>query len=259
MPNNSSSVFYKENGYAIHNQPIIPEKLINRALSRIPNIIDKDYDMGIPPSRIWNLGDEKKIQKVDQIHRCDSAFFDLVTYPKLGEAVAKICGVDAVQIWDTQLFIKPAGGGNLGNIGWHTDEVNWYWWAGDVFTIWLPLVDVNKDIGTISYLPGSHNWDVDMEIKDAYTQKLQETELKIKDQIGNNPFNPEYVEIPRGAFSLHHKKILHGSAENKSNCTRVCIAINARTEHSTPLHERDNMGFLKHINNPVFSPIIYKK
>ena len=76
--------------------------------------------------------------------------------------------------------------------------------------------------------------------------------------MDSGSFDASYVEIPKGAFSVHHKSLLHGSAENRSDKTRVCVAINVRSEHSKPLPEKDDMGFLKHLGNPVFSPVIYQ-
>ncbi len=248
---------YQQDGFTIHPTPIIPAEMIENAVANIPDIIAEKYDMGFPPSRRWNVGDRKKVQKMDMVHRCNRAFFDLVTHPPLGEAVAKICGAKRIQIWDTQLFIKPPQGGDNGNIGWHTDEVNWYWWSGDVFTIWLPLCDVSEREGTLAYIPASHQNDLEFSILDGYDQAMEKAEQDLKQKLPKDSFNPVYVEIPKGAFAVHHKKLIHGSRENASDNARICVAITVRTEHGIPVFDKDDMGHLEHLENPVFSPVIH--
>ena len=253
-----TSQFYKDNGYVIESQQIVPDILISHALVRLPNILAQEYNLGFAPARLWQVGDKKRLQMISQVHRCDTAFLDLVTYPPLGQAVAKICQVNKLQVWGTQLFIKPANGGELGNIGWHTDEANWRCWRGDVFTVWVPLVDVNQSIGTLTYLPGSHLWKTEMAVEDAYNQDLEQTYQKATAGQVDKAINPVYVNIPKGAFSIHHKSTLHGSGQNNTENTRVSLAINLRTEHSEIIPEEDTTGFLNYIDNPIFSPIIYQ-
>lgn len=251
---------YEKNGYAIHNDTVIPPDLIDNALSRIPYIFREEYDMGFAPDRRWNIGDTKKVQKIDQIHRCDYAFLNLVTHSELAEKVAAITGAKKLQVWGTQLIIKPSGGGDEGNIGWHTDDVNWYWWKGDVFTVWLPLIDMSNETGAITYIPESQTFDGDFKIDDAYDQNMQlESNQIIKKLDSSFLNNTESAWIPKGAFSLHHKKTVHGSGCNISSSDRICLAINLRTEQSSPLHEKDDLGYLKFLDNPVFSPVIYSR
>ncbi len=250
---------YLDEGYVLHPDPIVPALLIQKALARVDPIIGGEYDMGFEPMRRWNINSSGSVQKIDQVHFCDNAFFNLITCTSLMERVAKICGVNNLQVWCSQLFIKPAGGGSKGNIGWHTDEVNWHWWGGDVFTVWLPLVDVDPSIGSIGYIPGSHKYNVNVSVEDAYNQDLLMTEQLFRQQLPEGMFTPDFVSLPKGAFSIHHKSVLHGSGSNISNRVRVCLAINLRSEHSTPLFDRDDHGFLKHIENPVFCPVVYQK
>lgn len=251
--------FYMEKGYYIHNDPVVPKELLEKAFKRIPYIYEGEYDLGFPPARRWNLGSLTSIQKIDQVHRCDKAFHDLVTCAKLYDHVAQVSGARMLQVWGTQLIIKPPGGGDEGNIGWHSDEVNWYWLDGNLFTIWLPLVDVNVDNGTIAYIPGSHKLNIDFEIDDAYTQDLEGIERKIKDQYSEIDLTPTYANIKSGCFAMHDKKTMHASMNNVSDSARISLAINVRTEDSSCLYDKDDIGYLKDIDNPVFSPVVYYK
>lgn len=250
---------YLDHGYVTHPESIVPDHLIEKALARVGPIIQGEYDMGFEPLRRWNLDAPSSVKKIDQVHVCDNAFYNLVTCTSLMERVAQLCGVNRLQVWCSQLFIKPAGGGEQGNIGWHTDEANWGCWDGDVFTVWLPLVDVDHTIGSIGYIPDSHKYKVNASVEDAYNQDLLMTEKSFSEQLPSGMFKPDFVELPKGAFSIHHKGTLHGSGSNVSDRVRVCLAINLRSEHSAPIFDRDDGGFLQHINNPVFCPTVYQK
>src|SRR5262245_43936341 len=85
------------------------------------------------------------VTRSDAVHLCDKSFHLLSTQPILGEWVARITGAEMVQLWSSQLFIKPAGGGEGGNIGWHTDRDYWPYWDGEVLTVWLALGEVTRD------------------------------------------------------------------------------------------------------------------
>lgn len=255
----TESKLYSDNGFFISDDALIPESMLTRAISRVQPILDGEYDMGFPPSRRWNANDENKVQKIDQVHYCDQAFLDIVTYSKLFNRVAEVVGAKTLQVWGTQLLIKPSGGGVEGNIGWHSDEANWHWLSGELFTIWIPLVDVSKKSGTICYIEKSHKWNLDLKVEDAYNQNMKCFEEEIENLSPENDFSPVYVEIPKGSYSIHDKRTLHGSYENNTAEARICLAINVRTEKSKFIEEKDDVGLKHYINNPVFSPVVYHR
>jgi SAM-dependent methyltransferase len=248
---------YQEKGFYLHPEPVPPPALLRQALDRIPALVREEYDTGVPPWRRYNVGDPHKMQKIDQVHLCDRAFHALATHPVLGEWVAAVTGADAVQIWATQLFLKPPRGGDLGAIGWHTDRDNWRFWEGEVATVWLALEEFGPDSGPVLYVEGSHLWPDSEKQGDAYAQDLEELEQRMKAQGPERPWRKVPVLVKAGGFGLHSADILHGSGPNRTDSPRVGLGINVRTNRARPRAGVEDFGYTSFLNHPFVAPTIY--
>ena len=75
----------------------------------------------------------------------DPVIFELISHEKIGKAIAELLNARFVQVWATQLLVKPSGG-KAGHIGWHQDMQHWTtWWRGEVATFWVAITDVSED------------------------------------------------------------------------------------------------------------------
>ena len=68
-------------------------------------------------------------------------------------AAAQLLGVDRVRLYHDQSLFKEPGGGHT---PWHQD--GWYWPVRQTRTVtmWMPLVDVPANMGTMSFADGSN-------------------------------------------------------------------------------------------------------
>jgi hypothetical protein len=68
-----------------------------------------------------------------------------------------------VQLYGTQLLVKPAGGDESGNIGVHQDIQYWQkqWLPGSqAFTVTIAMSEIeNVEDGAISFWQGTHRWE----------------------------------------------------------------------------------------------------
>lgn len=247
---------YHKDGYYIVPEVVIPSSLIIEAKARIKLILEGQYETGRQPWRCWNVGDPNKIQKMDQVHLVDNSIRQLVTHSNIGRWAAKVTGAKKIQIWATQLFYKPPGGGHQGNVGWHTDQQYWKFWRGEVFSAWLALTDITNENGPIIFVKGSHRWRTDE--GDAYSQDLTSIRRKLVSDIpSGNCWRETPAIIPAGGLSFHHRNTWHGSSENRSNDPRCNIVINLCTEKSEPDPEQEHFGYCEHLNDAEICPIIY--
>jgi hypothetical protein len=242
---------YLRQGFYLHPEPAVPPALVRRALDRIPALVGGEHDRGVEPWRRWNVGDPLKIQKIDQVHLCDAAFHALASEPLIGEWVARVTGADSVQVWATQLFLKPPGGGALGAVGWHTDRENWRFWEGEVLTVWLALADVGAEAGPLLYVEGSHRWPDDEKQGDAYRQTL--------DPRAGRPHREVPVLLRAGGIALHSADTVHGSGANQTNAPRVGLGINVRTERSRVRAGEPHFGYAAHLDDESMCPVIYRQ
>src|SRR5436853_3445084 len=84
---------------------------------------------------------------------------------RFGNIAATLLGVANVRIYHDQALFKEAGGGPT---PWHQDQ---YYFAVDTWntvTMWMPLVDINADMGMLTFASGSHKkgYALDKEISD---------------------------------------------------------------------------------------------
>lgn len=258
-PSRSPAELYEELGYYLHPEPIVPAPLLRRALDRIAALIREDYDTGVPPWRRLNVGDPRMVQKIDQVHVCDKAFHLLATHPAVGELVARTTGADLVQVWATQLFLKPAHGADSGAVGWHTDRETWPFWEGEVLTVWLALDEVALESGPVLYVEGSHRWPDAEKHGDAYVQDLDVLEAQIKLLAPPRPWRKVPVLLQAGGAGVHMADIIHGSAANTSDLFRVGMAINVRTEKSRPRQGVEDYGYASFLHHPFLCPVIYQR
>ena len=85
--------------------------------------------------------------------RSDAAVAEITLHPELAQAAAALLGVDAVRVYHDQALFKVAGGGHT---PWHQDQ--WYWPLDTdrTITMWLPLHDVDPEMGDLEFAVGTH-------------------------------------------------------------------------------------------------------
>jgi ectoine hydroxylase-related dioxygenase (phytanoyl-CoA dioxygenase family) len=85
--------------------------------------------------------------------RLDDDVRSFVFGRRFARAAANLLGVPAVRLYHDQALIKEAGGGLT---PWHQDQRYWPLDTDRTVTMWMPLVDVPADVGTMIFASGSH-------------------------------------------------------------------------------------------------------
>jgi ectoine hydroxylase-related dioxygenase (phytanoyl-CoA dioxygenase family) len=76
-----------------------------------------------------------------------------VLAPRFGRVAAELMGVDGVRLYHDQALFKEPDGGRT---PWHQDQFYWPFESGDTITMWMPLVDLPDDVGSMHFAAGSH-------------------------------------------------------------------------------------------------------
>ncbi len=139
--------------------------------------------------------------------------------PRILDVVEQLIGPD-VLVGGTTIFLKPPE--SAGFISWHQDARyiglephNWV-------TAWLAIDDVNEENGCMRMLPGSHHAPLAEHVDTFDENNLLSRGQTVPDvdQAATIP-----VILKAGQLSLHHPRIVHGSAPNLSNRRRMGLAI----------------------------------
>ncbi len=247
---------YERDGYCIVDEQIVPDDLLEKALQGMEAVRDRVFDTGLPPTK--HLGyDPGVLCKIDNPHRSDTGLYGLATCPQVGGKVAGITGAQRVQVWASQLLIKPPGSAAAGHVGWHQDRQYWHIWQQDegLFTAWIALCDVGEGSGPMRFLRGSHRWGF-LDQGDFFAKDQH----KLRESIAV-PAGATWEEVPAlmpsGGLSVHHCLTYHGSNANVSDAARWSLAVHLRDERAV-LVSGDKSNYAAHLDDPRMCPVIYE-
>ena len=95
----------------------------------------------------------KAFLQVMNLWRVDERVKQFVFAKRFASVAAQLLGVDKVRLYHDQALFKEPGGGVT---PWHQDQFYWPLAAEQTVTMWMPLVDVDAIMGTMSFANGSH-------------------------------------------------------------------------------------------------------
>jgi hypothetical protein len=145
---------------------------------------------------------------------------ELVRHPRILDAVEAVLGGNLL-VWSSSFFIKEGGDGT--HVPWHQDSRAYGARASDVVTAWVALTDSTPENGALQVIPGSHHQG---ELEHV-VQHVPDSLLTRRREVipGVNEIEAVMVPLKAGEMSLHHPRLLHGSAANRSADRRIGIAI----------------------------------
>lgn len=169
---------------------------------------------------------------------------ELIRHPKILDAVEDILGPD-ILCWTTNFFIKEAGTPDF--VSWHQDSTYWGLSSDDVITAWLALSDAPVESGAMKFWPGSHKRE-QFEHRDTFHEhnllsRGQELAVDVPEDEG------VLVPLEAGEISLHHVKLVHGSAPNHTDDRRVGLAIRYIPPHVRQLKTRDSAILVRGVDD----------
>ena len=247
---------FEPDGYAIANEPLVDPSTLSAAQQAMVAVRDGHFDTGVPPSGHPGY-DPTKLCKINDAHLASHALHALVRDPAVAQLAAAVTGARRIQVWATQLLIKPPATEAAGHVGWHQDRQYWRYWsqAEGLFTIWMALSDVGADCGPMRFVRGSQRWGF-LDQGDFFGGDQQ----ALRDGI-DIPEGEGWEEVsalmPAGGVSFHHCLTFHGSDANTSDRPRCSVAVHLRTEAVVPIRG-DESYYVSHLDDPAYAPVIYE-
>lgn len=225
LPRDDDVAFYRSHGYWI-SPVIVPVEVLQSADRGMRRYYAQDYDVDPPGVGGWDPADAGGLRKNDYASLRVRELAELVRFPLVGATAAQLSGASTIRLWHDQLLYKPVDApGVAGNVGWHTDRQYWQVCTSEqMLTAWVAFHDVDEGGGSVSFLDGSHTWDV--EGLDFFSQDLAELEAKLAAQ--GNPLEVRHTRMVRGQVSFHHCRTVHGSGPNRGPQPRRSLAIHVQ-------------------------------
>lgn len=155
---------------------------------------------------------------------------------RFGQIAADLMGVEGVRILHDQALFKEPGGGFT---PWHQDQLYWPLDSDKTITMWMPLVDIPPEVGSMTFVSGSHALDYHemTEISDRSEEILQR-------YVGEHDLpKSTYGAMRAGDATWHAGWTMHRAPGNPTTLMREVMTIiyfadGARVlDHLVPVHE----------------------
>src|SRR5919197_4117450 len=114
----------------------------------------------------------KAFLQIINLWQREAAVRRFVLARRFAKLAADLMGVDGVRILHDQALFKEPGGGFT---PWHQDQIYWPLDAENTIPMWMPLVDIPADVGSMTFVTGSHRLDYKsmLSISDESEEVLQ--------------------------------------------------------------------------------------
>ena len=191
-----------------------------------------------------NLGERdtygKAFLQVTNLWTKDDAVKRFVFDNRFAQIAANLLGVEKVRLYHDQALFKEPGGGHT---PWHQDKYYWPLDTDKMITMWMPLVDIDEEMGMITFASGSHiggpvdNVEISDESEEILARHVAEQGFAL--------WTPSALRS--GDATFHLGWTIHSAGPNKSNKMREAMTIiyfadGARITEPRSVHQQADLN-----------------
>jgi ectoine hydroxylase-related dioxygenase (phytanoyl-CoA dioxygenase family) len=137
---------------------------------------------------------------------------------RFAKVAAELMGVNGVRMYHDQALFKEPGGGHT---PWHQDQIYWPVDSEKTITLWMPLVEIPQEVGSMTFASGSHHR--------GYISKLEisdQSHKTLSDYIeAERLLQVNYGGMRAGDATFHAGWTLHSAPGNPTPATREVMTI----------------------------------
>ncbi len=222
--------FYEREGYVL-----VQQALTMAQLTQLRAIVDSfvaDARGRTANDEVYDLEDSHRpeaprVRRIKTPHLHHPFFMELARSTSVTAPVSQLIG-PSLRLNSSKVNLKAAGYG--APIEWHQDWAFYPHTNDDILAAGIFLDDVGEDNGPLMVLPGSHKGPIfDHHANGAFCGAISAT------APGLDSTGAKLVTGEAGSMSLHHVRLVHGSALNTSGRQRRVLFLEIRASDAWPL------------------------
>lgn len=220
---------------------VCPQNILQSYRLRILSVVEEVVRKRDTQGRIEDYS--SLFTQVTNVWRMDEEVRRFIVARRFAKIAADLMGVHGVRLYHDQALIKEPGGKPT---PWHQD---YYYWPLDTehtITMWMPLVDVTREMGSMSFVSGSHT-------NTAFKPlPISDSSQEYFERIIREQQSPVVsYELKAGDATFHSGRLLHSAHANSSKRRREVITIIYYAD-GTRILEPDNEH--RKVDMEVFHP-----
>ncbi len=221
---------YEANGYLLVENRI-PEDWLAKIHAEIARFEDEAATMTASNDRLdledSHTAEDPRLRRIKLPHTISDVFHELMLSDHVLAPARDLIGPN-LRLHTSKLNMKSAGYGAA--VEWHQDYAFYPHTNDDILAIGICIDDMAEENGPLMVFPGSHRGPVfDHHVDGVFAGAMlpEENGLDMADAVP--------LTGPAGSISIHHGRIVHGSALNRSDRPRRILFYEMMAADAFPI------------------------
>ncbi len=221
---------FREKGYLVLEKHL-PDSILDDIRCEIARFETEAKNMTVSNDRLdledTHTQNAPRLRRIKLPHKISNVMRDLMYSDHILAPARDLIGPN-LRLHTTKLNMKSAEYGAA--VEWHQDYAFYPHTNDDILAIGVIIDDMKSENGPLMVYPGSHKGPVyDHHVDGVFAGAF------VPEEVGLNPSDAVELKGPSGSISIHHGRIVHGSALNTSKKARRILFYEMMAADAFPI------------------------